>query len=462
MNNRDLLSMSVRNLWRRKLRTSLTLLGVLIGTTSIIVMISLGLGLNRQTMQSMERMGSLTTINVNSASMFGTMPTSASSDKSGPTQTAYLDDQAVSSMREIPGVVAAEPLIRAQFGSEMKFGKYIFWPQFVGVNASFFESFDIQAVEGAAPTHKSKTRPQVYLPSNMGMFLMEPMGPNSWGSTGVPVEMDFLKQRMNLEFKTWDSTTGREKIVKSFRLSPVGLYQNTGWESSVYMLMDDVIYLNKEQERINQEQNTQMAQNNNQANDQTKKKKDKYSEIRVKVADVSKVADVKATIESMGYYGNSMMDMVNEMNKQMATIQAVLAGIGSVALLVAAIGITNTMVMSIYERTREIGVMKVIGASIANIRKIFLTEAIMIGAIGGALGVGLSMIISRLINSVLGPQMAGGMMGVSDGPPPEISYIPIWLIGLAVLFSGVIGLIAGYFPAKRATKLSAIEAIKTD
>lgn len=190
--------------------------------------------------------------------------------------------------------------------------------------------------------------------------------------------------------------------------------------------------------------------------------KDKYSEIRVKVADVSKVADVKATIESMGYYGNSMMDMVNEMNKQMATIQAVLAGIGSVALLVAAIGITNTMVMSIYERTREIGVMKVIGASIANIRKIFLTEAIMIGAIGGALGVGLSMIISRLINSVLGPQMAGGMMGVSDGPPPEISYIPIWLIGLAVLFSGVIGLIAGYFPAKRATKLSAIEAIKTD
>lgn len=465
MSKLDLLSMSMRNLWRRKLRTSLTLLGVLIGTTSIIVMISLGLGLNRSTMQSMERMGSLTTINVNSAAMFGK---SFGNNSGGPNNTntnAFLNDQALADFRNIPYVVAAEPLLRAKFGGEMKIGKYTFWPQYVGVNSSYFEAFDLTATEGVAPHLKSKTRPQIYLPSNMGMFLMEPVGNGGFMSTGENIDLDFLKQRMQLNFDSYDSVSGRSKTVKSFRLNQVGLYKNTGWESNIYFLMDDMVYLNKEHEKVMAYNNDGQNSSNQNGNAQNNtRNKDIYDEIRVKVSDVSKVAEVKAQIEAMGYYGNSMMDMVNEMNKQMATIQAVLAGIGSVALLVAAIGITNTMVMSIYERTREIGVMKVIGASVRSIRQIFLTEAIMIGAIGGALGVGLSLLISKLINSLLGPQMSAvsGMGMAADGPPPDISYIPLWLIVLAVVFSGFIGLLSGYFPAKRATKLSAIEAIKTE
>lgn len=462
MNSRDLLSMSARNLWRRKLRTSLTLLGVLIGTTSIIVMISLGLGLNRTTMESMERMGSLTSISVSGSSMFGGMKTESAGNNLGSTTTTqdvYLNDAAVDSFKTIPGVVASEPLLRAQFGSALKFGKYSYYPQYVGVKPGFFEAFDIKATEGVAPNQKSKTRPQIYLPSNIGLFLMMSQGDNAWGSPESPPEIDYLKARLTLDFVTWDQNTGRENIVRSLRLNPVGLYENSGWESNVYMLIDDVNFLNKEYEKFNNEQNGTVTTNPAGSS----RNKDIYSEIRVKVVDVSRVAEVKAAIEDMGYYGSSMMDVVNEMNKQMATIQAVLAGIGSVALLVAAIGITNTMVMSIYERTREIGVMKVIGASVASIRKIFLTEAIMIGAIGGALGVGLSLLISRIINAILGPQMAGISMGMpGEGPPPEISYIPPWLIALAVIFSGLIGLIAGYYPAKRATKLSAIEAIKTE
>ena len=461
MNKRDLLSMSVRNLWRRKLRTSLTLLGVLIGTTSIIVMISLGLGLNRTTVQSMERMGSLTSINVSGSSMFGGMKARSTelASTSSTTKEVYLNDAAVDLFKLIPGVIASEPILRAQFGSPLKFGRYSFYPQYVGVKQSFFESFDIKATEGVAPSMKSKTRPQIYLPSNIGLYIMMSQGENAGISPETLPDIDYLNARLTLDFIRWDQNTGKEIIAKSLRLKPVGMYENSGWESNVYMLMDDVVFLNNEYEKFNNEQNGAVAGNAAVSS----KNRDIYSEIRVKVVDVSKVAEVKAAIEAQGYYGSSMMDVVNEMNTQMATIQAVLAGIGSVALLVAAIGITNTMVMSIYERTREIGVMKVIGASVANIRKIFLTEAIMIGTIGGTLGVGLSMVISQIINAILGPQLSGFSMGMpGEGPAPEISYIPAWLIALAVIFSGVIGLIAGYYPAKRATKLSAIEAIKTE
>jgi ABC-type antimicrobial peptide transport system permease subunit len=136
----------------------------------------------------------------------------------------------------------------------------------------------------------------------------------------------------------------------------------------------------------------------------------------------------------------------------------VLGGIGSISLIVAAIGIANTMVMSIYERTREIGVMKVIGASVSDVRRIFLTEASLIGLLGGVLGIALSIGISQLLNYIFRSTEAGIRLGADA----VISIIPIWLIALSLIFSSLIGLMAGYFPAKRATKLSAIEAIKTE
>ena len=130
----------------------------------------------------------------------------------------------------------------------------------------------------------------------------------------------------------------------------------------------------------------------------------------------------------------------------------VLAGIGGISLIVAAIGIANTMVMSTYERTREIGVMKVIGASVADIRNLFLVEAAAIGLIGGFFGILLSYLISHLLNSTLGAQEFG----------EAVSIIPYWVAVMALFFSALIGVLSGYLPAIRATKLSAIEAIRTE
>ena len=136
-------------------------------------------------------------------------------------------------------------------------------------------------------------------------------------------------------------------------------------------------------------------------------------------------------------------------------VQAVLGGIGAVSLLVAAIGIANTMMMSIYERTKEIGVMKVIGCSLKNIRQMFLLEAAFIGFIGGIIGNILSILMSAVINFLTGNGSAIGLDG-------NISYIPPWLILASLAFAVLVGMTSGYFPALRAMRLSPLAAIRSE
>ena len=146
--------------------------------------------------------------------------------------------------------------------------------------------------------------------------------------------------------------------------------------------------------------------------------------------------------------------------KAMNVIQAVLGGIGAVSLLVAAIGITNTMMMSIYERTKEIGLMKVIGCRIRDIQSLFLIEAAYIGFIGGTMGVLFSYLLSVLINHVVTNSEIGAEMGFQAGS--ALSVIPLWLGPVAIVFAILIAMVAGFFPSLRAMKLSPLAAIRAE
>ena len=137
----------------------------------------------------------------------------------------------------------------------------------------------------------------------------------------------------------------------------------------------------------------------------------------------------------------------------------ILGGLGAISLLVAALGITNTMIMSIYERTREIGVMKVLGCVIGNIRTMFLIEAGMIGFIGGVAGIAISYLLSFLLNTLAAN--GGGVMGLG-GAGGQISIIPAWLALGALVFSTMVGLVSGFSPANRAVKISALTAIRQE
>ena len=161
-------------------------------------------------------------------------------------------------------------------------------------------------------------------------------------------------------------------------------------------------------------------------------------------------------IKAMGYQTFSLTDMLESMKKTSRTLQAILGGIGAISLLVAAIGITNTMVMSIYERTREIGVIKVLGAEMTDIRRLFLIEAALIGFGGGVIGLFFSYLISWILNTV------GARFMADMGSPSAISIIPPLLGISAVAFATLVGIVAGYSPARRAMNLSALDAIRSE
>ena len=180
-----------------------------------------------------------------------------------------------------------------------------------------------------------------------------------------------------------------------------------------------------------------------------------YDEAVVYADDMENVMDVQKMITDMGLEAYSNMEWLQQQQEQSQMIQAVLGGIGAVSLFVAAIGIANTMMMSIYERTKEIGVIKVLGCAMGNIRNMFLIEAGCIGFMGGVIGLVLSYLLSYLVNHFIGGELMTGVAG-------DISRIPLWLAGSALVFAVIIGMLAGFFPAQRAMKLSPLAAIRNE
>ena len=205
----------------------------------------------------------------------------------------------------------------------------------------------------------------------------------------------------------------------------------------------------------------------------TSKHTTEYNNLILKTDDVNNVESVEAAIQEMGFGSYSSASERENMRKQTLRGQLMLAGLAAVSLLVAALNIANTMTMAIYERTREIGVMKVLGCEIADIRTMFLIESGAIGFVGGVagsvLGLGVGFVLNHLgdIMGLLGQSvdlsglMGGGYyyMGMDSG---TISLIPPWLILAALAFATCIGLLSGVAPANRAVKISALEAIRHD
>ncbi|MBR6015311.1 MAG: FAD-binding protein, partial [Firmicutes bacterium] len=187
-----------------------------------------------------------------------------------------------------------------------------------------------------------------------------------------------------------------------------------------------------------------------------------YEQALVYVEDLKYVEEVNKKLKDDGYQTSSPIDWLQAMKETSAMIQKILGGIGGISLIVAALSITNTMVMSVYERTREIGVMKVIGANLKDIRRLFLVEAGMIGFVGGVVGVALSLLLSLLMNTVLFDILSSVLGSIGGGYGTTISVVPLWLVFAAIAFATAIGVLAGYSPANRAMKLSALESLKNE
>ena len=219
-----------------------------------------------------------------------------------------------------------------------------------------------------------------------------------------------------------------------------------GYETMYGMIMnlEDLIKLEKEYMKAND------------IKDPNRGKERSYSQAAVKVNSIEDVEAVTKRIEDQGYQTYSMSSIRNEMKKQTQVIQLILGGLGSISLLVSAIGIANTMTMAIYERTKEIGIMKVLGCELKDIKNMFLAEAAGIGFMGGIVGIVICYGLSALMNT-LGASLMGSLTG-----RVKVSIIPAWLAAFGMGFSTFIGILSGYVPALRAVKITALSAIRHD
>jgi putative ABC transport system permease protein len=182
-----------------------------------------------------------------------------------------------------------------------------------------------------------------------------------------------------------------------------------------------------------------------------------YQIVTVKVAGAQHTEEVEARIKELGYSAFSVTDVIKGAKRAFILFDILLSVIGGIALAVSSLGIVNTMVMSILERTREIGIMKAIGGSDGNIRRIFLIEASAIGLMGGVGGVLLGWIVGRIINFG-----ANWYIESQGGTAGQLFSMPFWLIASAIGFSIFVSLIAGSYPARRAARLDPIKALRHD
>ena len=180
-----------------------------------------------------------------------------------------------------------------------------------------------------------------------------------------------------------------------------------------------------------------------------------YTSLSVRVKNPNQVPAVEDAIKKMGFSAFSIVDATRSMRQFFAVLDGFLAIFGSLALAVASIGIVNTLVMAILERRREIGIMKALGASDADVRGLFFAEAGAMGLVGGAVGVTLGWAIGRLIN--FGTNI---YLERQHFPPAQIWSVPLWLVLNAITFSIVVSLLSGLYPASRAARLDPVQALR--
>lgn len=503
----DILHLCSQNLWRRKSRTILTVLGVIVGCCSIVTMVSIGSGINEMNEQSLKQMGDLTIINVYKQGGYDTG--FGSSTSTGGTQTeGKLDDKAIESFKRIPGVEGATAQMSLTYSVSMTAGngRYVAtYGDIQAIDMTQLENMGYKLTDGAAPTKSGEVLAGQYFAyqfydkfrpegSNMRYQPQDAGDGTYWtcDSTGncsqVPADQlgeeskpffDPMTTEITLTIQTGDDSsngggmtmgmggvsgaigstgtdgtggsTGANGSGNTFKLKATGMLKedyNKGSATSSGILMD-ITQLKDMIAKV----------------DKSAAKTSTYEQALVKVADIRQVSDVEQQIRDMGFSTSSYEEIRKQMEEQSRGIQMALGGIGAVSLLVAAIGITNTMIMSVTERTREIGIMKALGCYVRDIRIMFLGEAGFIGLLGGVIGCLLSGLISIGINLVY----MGGISGeniwhaiVGGDNVMRLSVIPWWLFVFAILFSTLIGLVSGFQPANKAVRIPALDAIKNE
>lgn len=421
----DLIETVFLNLRRMRLRLLLTVLGVVIGTSSVVLMVSLGIGLQRNIIEELSAFGDATHIMVQGG--FEGMAGAEGEPK-------RLDQNAVTRFEQIDGVAAVLARIWVPVDS-LTYRRHQTGAQTIGVDMDVLKQFGTELAQGRYARADNEIVIGDAVPT---MFA----GGDPYAGDRAR-DLDLMGKRITVTSTIYPSdmsdpnaqpATQERKVTVVGVLKPLDMETDT----SVFMPLEPAIEISGVDRR-----------------------RVEFSLITVKARGVGDVADIEKIISDDGYMAFSAQSTQDAVRRSFAIVQLVLGAIGGIALIVASLGIANTMTMSILERTREIGIMKAVGASGTQIRRIFLGEAAVIGLLGGAGGVAASALGALLANLFV-----TGMIAQQAGAGPDAAeattlfVIPVWLAVFSVAFATGVGLLAGVLPAIRAANLDPLVALR--
>ena len=488
MSKLDILLLALKNFIRRMARSILTIIGVVIGSMAIIVMVSLGIGIQESMMKQIEQYGDLTTINVYlwniesdsgvaiARPMGGGMSVSISEASSGSSSSRRGDTnpylEAIENIEALDHVLAAMPL--GSDNARLVSGRYVSpWFYVYLVDVSKLQYFNIKTSQGRMLEEGDGDFAMVMNPfAGQEFYNLRARNPYDWSNRpfdengNVIPYVDIYSDEIKLTFDdrygekpVYGETTRRRAVL--YDVDIVGYQEEMS--NYTWMNMMDRESFNRYKREYLKNLMKGMSKEEASMYEYQLDRLDKFDQAYVKVDNRDNVADVVQQIRDLGYDSYSNMEWVAQVNSQMALIQLVMGAIGAVALLVAAINIANTMIMSIYERTKEIGIMKVIGCRLGDICLLFLLEAAILGVIGGVIGVAASYGASALLNN-LPADSINMMFGFYIDPSVggSLSVIPVWLILAALGIAIGVAVLAGLYPSIRAMRLSALEAIRNE
>jgi len=399
MDKRFLIKLAFKNLMTHKLRTILTLTGVIIGISAIVFLVSFGYGIEKMVTKEVTGGNAFELIDVGTEN----------------SQIIELNDETIGKIKEITYIDKIEPIINTgaeAIKEDQKADAAIY-----GASAQYMDWAGIKVKWGE--TLKDETDSSVkYAVANTACTQF-------WGMSD-PAQSIGREGKVDVVIPKELSTKGESETKKEQTFQIVGVINDSS---------SPQVYVNRK--------------------DFTDYGVNKYSQAKVQISDPNKADQVRKQIENMGFQTQYVGDTVAQIEEVFGIFKIVLASFGLIALIVAALGMFNTLTISLLERTKEVALLKILGTKKEDVSKIFLVEALAVGTVGGALGIILGYVLGIIANSILNHlaiQAGGEMIKV-------FAYPLTFLLGVFI-FSFIVGLLTGLYPARRATKINALDVLR--